>query len=148
MHESDDTEDHGDESLYKPHSAIVPSAFREALCKLSLLGDDPYLRMQADLSPRSTRVPRQRSQPVCQILPRKGGWLDPSDGAGLSGSPVPQCQTICRVRLENRRPQKVLRKTGRGCGRPAETGLPKVPRKTEEGRVTEVARATGSAEEN
>lgn len=39
--------DNADEPPYKPLSEIDPSALNQALCSLALLGDDPYLRMQA-----------------------------------------------------------------------------------------------------
>jgi hypothetical protein len=39
--------DAANQPKYKPMSEIDPSALREALCKLNLLGDDLFLRMQA-----------------------------------------------------------------------------------------------------
>lgn len=39
--------DDADQPRYKPLSEINPSALNQALCKLTLLGDDPYLRLQA-----------------------------------------------------------------------------------------------------
>lgn len=47
MDEIEDCEEYEDQPRYQPASAIDPSAFRKALCNLSLLGDDPFLRMQA-----------------------------------------------------------------------------------------------------
>lgn len=46
--DDDDTYDSDhDQTGYQPVSEIDPSALREALCRLHLLGDDPFLRMQA-----------------------------------------------------------------------------------------------------
>ncbi|MCH9052004.1 MAG: hypothetical protein IIA72_13125 [Proteobacteria bacterium] len=47
MDENNDFEEYDDPPPYQEPSAIDPSALRQALCKLNLLGDDPYLRMQA-----------------------------------------------------------------------------------------------------
>ncbi len=47
MDENNDYEEYDDQPPYQEPSAIDPSALRAALCKLNLLGDDPYLRMQA-----------------------------------------------------------------------------------------------------
>jgi len=47
MDDNDDYEEYDDQPRYQAPSEIDPSALRQALCKLNLLGDDPYLRMQA-----------------------------------------------------------------------------------------------------
>ncbi len=47
MDENNDFEEYDDPPPYQEPSAIDPSVLRQALCKLNLLGDDPYLRMQA-----------------------------------------------------------------------------------------------------
>ena len=47
MDENNDFEEYDDPPPYQEPSAINPSALRVALCKLNLLGDDLYLRMQA-----------------------------------------------------------------------------------------------------
>lgn len=46
MNEGDRIEDYDDPPPYQPLSAIDFSALQQALCKLHLLGDDPFLRMQ------------------------------------------------------------------------------------------------------
>jgi hypothetical protein len=45
--DNDHDEEYDDQPPYQALSEIDPSALREALCKLNLLGGDPYLRMQA-----------------------------------------------------------------------------------------------------
>ena len=47
MNDSDNYQEYEEEPPYQPLSAIDTSALRKALCKLALLGDDPFLRMQA-----------------------------------------------------------------------------------------------------
>lgn len=47
MDENNDYEEHDDQPPYQPPSAIDTSALRVAFCKLNLLGDDMFLRMQA-----------------------------------------------------------------------------------------------------
>ena len=47
MDETESPDDGYDGPRYKRSSEIDPSALREALCKLHLLGDDVFLRMQA-----------------------------------------------------------------------------------------------------
>ena len=47
MDEEEIDRDDADEQRYKAASEIEQSALREALCNLNLLGDDPFLRMQA-----------------------------------------------------------------------------------------------------
>lgn len=47
MDEIEDYEEYDDQPRYQPASAIDQSALRGALCKLHLIGDDPFLRMQA-----------------------------------------------------------------------------------------------------
>ena len=47
MDEMEDYEDHDEGPRYLSASAIDTNALRQALCNLNLLGDDPYLRMQA-----------------------------------------------------------------------------------------------------
>ena len=47
MDENNDYEAYDDQPRYQAPSAIDPSALRQALCKLNLFGDDPFLSMQA-----------------------------------------------------------------------------------------------------
>ena len=47
MDQNNEYQEYEDQPRYQAPSEIDPSTLRQALCKLNLFGDDPYLRMQA-----------------------------------------------------------------------------------------------------